>query len=357
MPYTVQELANIANSTLDFYMDKGTVFAQNIQDKPLLAAFEEAAGEFPGGKGDVSIGVKQGHGGGALTGYSHDDQVGYYNPASNKRVAYPWREHHIGIGVTHTELKTDGITVVENAGAQTTTQKNDREEFALANLLEEKQNELAEDYQFSKNRLLHGDGTSDAKAIAGFRSFILDNPAVGTTGGLSRVSNTWWRNRARTTAASSVITSSTANGGALLQVLQTEYRQLRRYAKGGVKHRCIAGSDFMGALEVELRANGRYSDTGYRQRGQVNGGMATVDSIPFLDWTIQYDPTMDDLGRSKFMNVIDMRRIRLLHMQGEKMKKVAPVRPYDRYVMYSGFTMTGVLVAQQLNTSGVYEIS
>ena len=357
MPYTVQELANIANSTLDWYMEKGNVLAQNIQDKPLARIFDGASKMFPGGKGNVSLGVKQGQGGGTLSGYTHDDQVSYYNPASNKRVAFPWKEHHIGMGITHTELKTDGITVTENGSDQSTSQKDGREQFALANLLEEKNDEFAEDYAFSFNRLLHGDGSSDAKALAGIRSLLLDAPATGTTGGLSRVSNTWWRNRARTSANSNVITSSVANGGELLQTLQYEKRQLRRYAKGGTRHRCIAGSDFIDALEREMRANGKYSETGFRNREQMNGALATDDGVPFGNWDIVYDPTLDDLSRQKYMYVIDTKRIRLLYMQGEKMKKVNPARPYDRYVMYQGLTTTALMVAQQLNTSGIYQIS
>ena len=48
--------------------------------------------------------------------------------------------------------------------------------------------------------------------------------------------------------------------------------------------------------------------------------------------------------------------LRLLYMDGQRMKKHAPARPYDRLVMYNGITMTGVMVARQLNTSGVYDI-
>lgn len=357
MPYTIQELANITASTLDFYAEKGNVLANNIQDKPLLRMMDENARDFPGGRQNVSLGVKQGQGGGALTGYTHDDQVTYYNPANNRRVNFAWREHHIGLGITHTELKTDGITVSESGAEQSTSEKSGREQFALANLLEEKLDEFSEDYAFSLNRLLHGDGSSDAKALAGIRSLILDAPAVGTTGGLSRVANAWWRNRARTAASGGAITSSPANGGALLQFLQAEKRQLRRYARGGVRHRCIAGSDFIGAMEVELRANGRYSDTGFRNRQQVDGEMATLDGVPFGNWFFEYDPTLDDLGRAKVAYVIDTRRIRLMYMAGEKMKKVQPARPYDRYVMYQAMTTTALLVAQQLNTSGVYEIA
>ncbi len=72
--------------------------------------------------------------------------------------------------------------------------------------------------------------------------------------------------------------------------------------------------------------------------------------------TIEYDPTLDDLGLEKRMYDIDMRRLRLHYMAGEKMKKANPARPYDRYVMYRGVTTTAVMVAQQLNTSGVYDI-
>ena len=52
------ELANVANAALDFYIDKGTVYANSLQDKPLLAAFEKSSKTFPGGKGDVSLAVK-----------------------------------------------------------------------------------------------------------------------------------------------------------------------------------------------------------------------------------------------------------------------------------------------------------
>jgi hypothetical protein len=74
---------------------------------------------------------------------------------------------------------------------------------------------------------------------------------------------------------------------------------------------------------------------------------------------IEYDPTMDDLGLSKRCYVIDMSKngVRLLYMDGNRMKKHNPARPYDRYVIYQGITMTGVLVAKQLNTSAVYDIA
>lgn len=359
--FTAAELANIANSALDYYMGKGEIYANAIQNKPMMKKFDQYAGTFSGGKGDVSLAVKAGQGGGTLQGYQGDDTVGYYNPATAKRVNFPWTEHHIGIGVTHSELKHDGITVTENASSQSQANKSGRDIHVLVNMMTEKMNDMNEDYAVSWDTLIHGDGSSDAKALAGIQAFILDNPALGSTGGLSRTTNTWWRNRAATAAALAAgsgvgaITSSADGGGALLQFLQAEERQLNRFARGRRKSCKFAGSDFIGAVEQELRANGQYAQTGW------SGGNGTIDgAMPQVVWngiTIEYDPTLDDMGMEKRMYDIDMRRVKLLYMQGEKMKKANPARPYDRYVIYRGVTTTGVMVAQQLNTSAVYDIA
>ena len=355
MSFTADEISNINNAVLETFIDKGTVFKQFVANKPMLDAFNSAAGRFAGGKDNVSFAVKAGQGGGTLQGYTHDDAVGYYNPTGIKRARFPWKEHHIGMVVTHSELKVDGIDI--SSDSNSTSSMDGREEQALANLLEEKMDTLGEDYAASLDTLIHGDGTSDTKALAGIRSLILDNPAAGTTGGIGRVANPWWRNRARTaTAAAGNITSSTADGGALIAVLETEYRQLSRYKQGQTRWKMFAGSDWIDAYLKEIRANGRYSDVGYRQEGVVDGGMSQAK---FKGIDIVYDPSLDSLSLAKRMYWLDMGRtgVRLLYMDGQRMKKHTPQRPYDRYVMYNGLTMTGVMIAKQLNTSGVYDIT
>lgn len=364
MPYTADELANINNSALDFYLEKGKLTAQNIQDKPMLMAFDAAAGNFSGGKGEVSVGVKTGQGGGGLTGYEGDDQVTYYNPTPAKRAAYSWKEMFIGLGFTHSELKVGGITVIENDASQSTSPKEGREQHVLAEILEEKHQAFDEDYNVSMNDLIIGDGSSDTKAIAGIQAFILADPSLGATGGINRTANTWWRNRAATAAANAAgsgpnaITSAVADGGALLTFLQKERRQLKRFAKGSpIRHRCFAGSDFIAAMEKEMRANGNYSLTGWRDRRSNDGSQATEDGVPFGSWNFVYDPTLDDLSLAKRAYIVDMSGIKLLYMQGEKRKRSNPARPHDRFVMYQGVTTTAVMVAKKLRTSGVYDIA
>jgi hypothetical protein len=352
-------LVEVANTTLENYIDKGKVWKQNVSNKPMLKDFNANAGTFGGGKDNVSFAVRDGRGGGGLQGYSYDDQVSYYDPATTKRARFPWKEHHIGIVLTHTELKQDGIDVV-GPEDKDTRQMEGREQFALANRLEEVQDTLGEDYSYSLDRLLHGDGTADTKAIAGIRSIILDAPAAGTTGGVSRVANSWWRNRAATAAnagagGQGAITSSSTGGGALITFLEKEWLQLRRFAQGTTKIRIYAGSDFRAAYMAEMRANGSYTNTGWGGKTPDAG----MDDPAWKGNPIVYDPTLDDLGLSKRAYVIDMSKtgLRLLYMDGQRMKRHTPERPYDRYVLYQGITMTGVMIAKQLNTSGVYDIA
>lgn len=361
MPFTVDEIANINNAALKNYIDKGKVFKQNVQNKPLLDVFNRTAGRFSGGNAEVSLAVKSGQGGGTLQGYTGDDKVTYYNPATTKRVFYPWKEHHIGIVLTHTELKYDGISIEENDASQTTRAMDGREEHALANLLDEKLDDLGEDYAKGLDALLHGDGSGDPKAIAGIGAFILENPAAGSTGGISRVANPWWRNRAATAAYGNAggqgeITVNTQNGGALIEFLDKEIRQLKRYARGNVRFHWFAGSDFIDGYKRELRANGFYSMTMSSDSGAPDGSMADPRHA---GRQIIYDPTLDDMGKSKrcYVLAIGGSGLQLLYMDGQRMKRHHPARPYDRYTMYNGITTTAVLVARQLNTSGVYDIA
>lgn len=359
MAFTAEELSNINNAALEHWIDKGKVWKQNIANKPMLAAFNASAGSFPGGKEYVSFGVKAGQGGLTLQGYSGDDQVGYGNPTGIKRARTPWKEHHMGMVITHTELKIDGIDVIESGASQRTSEMSGREEHALAKLLDEKNDSMGEDFAKSMDALIHGDGSADAKALAGIKSIILANPFAGSTFSLSRVANAWWRNDAMTSAAAGAgglgaVTSSTANGGALIEAMDKAVRRRSKYAQGQVRTRYFCGSDFIDAYIKELRANGTYFNNG------VSDGMdGSMKNPKHGGINLEWDPTMDELGEAKRCYALDMGRtgLKLLYMDGQRMKKHAPARPYDRYVMYNGITTTAVMIAKQLNTSGVYDIA
>jgi hypothetical protein len=368
MAFTGAEITNIANAALDYYWSRPEEFYQTLQDKPLLKWAETSPKKFPGGKGSISVALHgqfgDGSGNDVVKGYTHNDSVGFFTPANIARGNYPWREHHIGLTLTHTELKMDGISVVDTNG-ENTTEHTDRDETVLVNLFQDKLFELGEQYARGMNGLLWGDGTLDAKALAGMQFLISANPSVGTVAGLdqSLAANSWWRNRARTTAfgvavggtpalaawGGDSITSSPTNGGALISMLQYEYRQLIRY--GGKPTMALCGSDFIGAMEVEVRANGNYSMQGFSNSRDVS-----VGQLSYMGTDFQYDPTLDGLGLNKRCYWFDPKKIFLVQMDSEWRKDHTPARPANQFVLYKSITSTGQMVATQRNSSLVIEI-
>jgi len=357
MAFTATEVTSIANAALDFYLNKGKAFAQSIQKKPLLDRLQRSKKTFSGGKGDISVGIKGTYGAGGtndgVSGYTHDDTVSFYTPENIQRAAFAWREMHIGMALTHTELKIDGISVTDESGSET-SKHSKRDMHVLVGLLENKMEDLGEQYASTMNTLLWGDGSGDAKALAGIKALITANPATGTVGGINRATaaNSWWKNRARTAAhASSAVTSATTSGGVLFQALQAEHRQLTRY--GGSPNLALAGSDFLAALETEMRANGNYSQTGFGD----GGNDFAVSGLNFMGQKFIYDPSLDDQSLSKRCYWLDTNAVFLMTMENEWNRTHTPSRASNQFVMHRSITCTGQMVARQCNSSLVIDIT
>lgn len=354
MAFTQAELDNILNAALPFYI-KGKAFAQSIQEKPLLNALIADQKTFSGGNQKINLPVKGDYTVG-MQGYTHNDTVSYTNPTNIKRVEYPWKEVHSGITVTHTELKIDGISVDSTNGAKT-SEHSGRDIHVLTGLLEDKLDDMGESWSRKFDAMLHKDGTQDSKEVPGIALLIAKDPTTGTLGGLDRATNTWWRNR------SSV--NNTATGGAdsrivpstslqtLTKFLRKEARQLRRYGKG--RYLLLAGSRFLEALDAEVAEKGQYTQDGFMKSGATEIGMGEISMRGIGKF--EYDPSMDDLGESSFCRFIDLKAINLRVMTGEDRKVHTPERPYNQYVLHRAMTWTGGLIAQQLNTSAVYEVN
>ena len=349
--------------TLDHYIGKN-LFQQAIQQKPLVRKLEGSIKTYPGGREHISIGVKMTNGNGGvndgLKGYAGDDRLAYYNPANGRRAEYVWREMFLGIVLTETELKQQGVTVVDDRGKEMPIPRGSRE--VLAPIMDEAMADLNERYADSLHDLLWGDGTADPKGLHGIRAIIQDIPTEGTVGGISAATNPAWRNRAYTAAfyaASSYdsayggnkVTSSTADGGTLISLLDDELIQLRRY--GGNPDCFFVGSDFLSALKKERRANGFYSETGF-SNGKQDSSMADLYHNGI---EVVYDPKLDDIGRSKFGYLFDSRDIKLYGLKGNWRRRRVAERPYDQFVFHTGIQCTGQLTCRRRNSSLVIEIN
>jgi len=350
MAFTQGEIDNIANAAFDFYI-KGPAISQTIQDKPLLKHMMDRQKTFPGGKGDIAFNVK-GDYTTEIEGYTHNDPVSYQNPANLKQASFPWKEIHAGITVTLTELKKDGISVVDSADGKSTTNHSQRELTVITGLLEDKLEDMTEGWARSMNEMFWLDGTQDAKVVPGLKSIILDEPdaAGAIVGGLDGETLTWWRNRALV-GANAIVPSASLQ--TLTKTLRAEVRQLKRY--GGKPDLILCGSAFLEALEDEIHEKGTYTDSGFINNGKTDIGMADI-SMRGVGRFI-YDPTLDDLDESNRAYVIDTSKILPMVMEGEDRKTHNPTRPHDQYVLYRAMTWTGGLIAKARNGSGVYEIT
>lgn len=344
--FTAQELDNISAAVLEFHV-RGAAKVQILQDRPLYNDFMASKKSFPGGKQYITDPVK-GVFTSSLAGYTGDDEVTFQNPANIKRTQAAWYEMSGGISFTQTELKVAGISVVDTNGAKT-TDHSEQDLFVLTNLLEDKLEDLTEGTRRSLAEIMWRDGTQDPLVPPGITSFILESPTTGTSFGIDRAANAWWRNR-----ASMNINSSTPSNQNIINTLQTEIRQLRRYVQNP-KHKIYAGSTMISAIEAELRSKGNYTLEGWTKGGgATDGGMA---DIMFKGMPIQYDPLLDDLNLERYLYVLDMNAIRWRPMQDEEWKTHLPARPPERYVVYRAVTYTAALTATQLNSSGVYSVA
>lgn len=344
MPFTMEQVQNVANSTLDFYMKKGTPRDQHIQDKPLLSRLRKKQKSIPGGKGRVDMPVVL-ETVSALQGFEYDDTVSYGSPAKVRRVSYPYRLFHIGAQTTMHELIHDGISVVDSIDGKKTSEHSKRELTMLVNILEHKIRDMDEGFDKDLNTMFWRDGTQSALAFPGVTSIVVDDPSDATVvGGIDQGANIKWRNRANL-----AITLGDATGAsqAVAITLDSELPQLRRY--GGKPSVGFAGSDMIDRLKLEYRAKGYYTQNGFSGNKDLATGDITFDNIPIF-----YDPTLDDLGYDKRLYILDESRMFPFVVEGEDEKKHNPARPEDKYVFFMAKTWVGGLACDQRNGNGVY---
>jgi hypothetical protein len=336
---------DLANGLLPLYT-RGDTVAQTIEDKPLLAWFEDNKQTFPGGNGYVSDPVQ-----GAfmsdtstLQGYSQDDQLQFGQAMNIQRTNFPWREHNYGLIISWSELKADGITISDH---QKVTQHSEKELFVLTDILKNRMSDFMESYTRGKSRLFFLDGSQDPKAMPGLKSILTDTPTVGTTGGINRATYPWWQHRTNFTLAASAANQT------LCRFFQSELRQLKKY--GGKPDYAVCGSDFLNALELEVYGKGILTQQGFVNKGQTKFGMAEISLVGLGTFT--WDPMLDDLGEADRCYILDSRRLKVRPMEDEDDKVLSPERPYNYAVFLHNMTWTGCETTTQLNSMGVYGLA
>ena len=342
--FSLEQVQNVANSVLDFYMKKGTPLDQHIQDKPLLSRMRKRQQSIPGGKGRVEMAVVM-ETVSQLEPFEYDDTVTYSSPAKNRRVSAPYRLFHIGTQVTMHELLHDGITVTDSTTGKNKTEVSKRDAISLWNIFDQKMRDQNEGFDSGLNRRYWLDGSQGSLEFPGILAWVVDNPAAATlVGGIDQAANAKWRNRADLAIT---LGDTTGASQAVLRKLDVELPQLRRF--GGKPSVGLAGSDMIDRLKAERRAKSDYSHTGVRGKQDLAAGEVEFDGIQIF-----YDPTLDDLGYAKRLYLLDESEMYPFVVDGEDKKKHTPARPEDKYTFYSAYTWVGGLIFRRRNGCGVY---
>lgn len=346
MALGLQVAQDIASAVLKNYA-RSKALMQTMQDRPLLRFLNANKKTFPGGNQYVSDAVQgavMNDTAGFFVGYSEDDTLSFAQAANLLRAEYQWFEVHAGLIITWTELKKDGITIVDS------NKKSEHADMAftrLTSLLENRMDDYGESWARAVNLMLWRDGSQDAKQVPGVRSLLTETPAVGVTGGLNRATYSWWRNRTNLNIAAS------AQNQTLSKKLRSEQRQLRRFQ--GKPNKFLAGSQFIDALELEVSEKGLYTMEGFVNKGQNDMGMSDIAMRGV--GVFEYDPTMDDEGLGKYCFEFDSRRVVLRPMEGEDNKVTNAARPYQYMVFLESMTWTGTLHSTQLNCHEIFSVA
>lgn len=341
---------DIINAALTFYV-RGKALLQSQQERPLLRILGESKKTFPSGNLQISEpiqGAVMSDTAGFLQGYQEDDSLAFNQAQNLLRAVYNWKEVFAGLVITFTELKKDGITITDH-------QKEHDHHDELTNitrLLENRMDDFGESWSRTMNLMLWQDGTQNAKYTPGIQSILTDNPTTGTTGGITRGGNNWWWQTRGLLGNNKLVASATDQS--MTRKLRSELRQLRRYSNGKPSV-ALCGENFINSLELEVQAKGYYTQEGFTKESATDIGM---DKIKMRGLgTFEYDPTLDDLGRSNFCYIWDKRRITMRPMMDEENKVVIPERPYQYMIFLRGMSNTLAVVATQLNCNGIYEVA
>ena len=341
-----QDLGNVA---LDAY-ERSDARLQTQQKKPFMAALRKHKKTFPNGLQVISLAVQgtmMSDTNGFVQGFTNDDQLNFEQSDNVVRPTYPWKEIHMGLIITFTELKIGGVSVNND---QKMSIHDRREANQLVELFKNRITDFEKSKETGMNQMFWDTGAQDGKQVPGLLSILTDTPTLGATGGLSRTANPWWQHIAR--VGNNRIVPS-AQDQTLTQTITDDLLQAMRY--GGEPRLFLCGSGYIRGLQTEVREKGLYTMTGFDHKEGTNIRMAEINIAGLGTFT--YDPTMDLMGNSKRCYFIDPERLYMMPMEGEEDKKFVPARPYNYMVWLTSRTWTGGLVCDQLNCQIIHEVA
>ena len=357
MSFAVSVAADITAIQLEKYISpkNAAEILQHVANKPLLRKLDDKKMEF-GAAGSAAgttapPNVREGVMGalmrdqpGFYAGIAGSDTLVFKSSSGAIQTTCPVRWMHCGFEITHDELLYQGIHVSKDNSVRSTAEDKSK----LLELLETRKADYMESLLYSRNRTLWLDGTQDAKAIAGIKSIISDDPTTGVRLGIDAGANSWWRHISRTGVGGALpLLQYSKDNQTLTETLLQDRRILTTY--GGNPDTWLAGSDMCNAIEREARAKGFITMSGWADEKTD----IMVEGVKIGKWAIEYDPTLDQIGESKRIYAWDSNHLRLRPQKMEWGKVTNQNQPADQFVMLISTTDRGTLSCNQMDCNYV----
>ncbi|MBA3588199.1 phage major capsid protein [Methylibium sp.] len=348
MPLNALEIEKISKVAIDHYRKNPPVDQINVE-RPLLDLLVKKARPIPGGKEYIVDNIYVANGGNGQY-WSGNSKVTYNTRNPNELVKYRWANFHDGFTINEDELKRAGITVNDDKGKSTATSG---EALALTNMLESQFKALDEGAKDFVHASLWLDGSQSADATPGVDGLVSTTPATGTIGGLSAVTNTYWRNFARTGLATTLTV--------LLDALEQNKRDVMR-TKGRVSH-YFCGAAFYDALRNAV-VGANVTQVQYSGGSTLDIDMATktlrFDGVPMVwvpDFDTNFGLSAPTIPWTKRCYALDLRHLDLHRDTDDWMRMRYPGRPIDQYVYYYAMTAKYGMSLRKRNAQGVLAIA
>ena len=328
MALNALEIERIGKAAIDHNRKNKPVDQINVE-RPLLDELLKNPKDLVGGKDFIVSQLYIGNGGNGQY-WSGNSRVTYNTRAPDEQVKFRYTNFHDGFTLNEDELFRAGIKVNDDKGKSTSSPS---EVVALANYMETRMKALNEGAKDFMHAAVWLDGTQSVDAVPGIDAFVSLAPTVGTIGALSAVTNTYWRNAARTGLAPTL--------AALTDAMEQSKRDIMR-TKGRIG-KIYAGSAFIDALRNAVLAANQTQIT-YGGGTQIGIDMATkqmkFDGVP-IEWVPEFDSsfgTAPAIPFSKRCYMLDLRYLNLARDPDDFMKMRYPGKPIDQYAYYYAMT-------------------
>lgn len=352
MAFTAAIAADVTAKTLERYIKEGDPknILKHVLNKPLLRALMKSKVEFksagaasgttsPPNVREPVMGALMRDNPTAYAGWAADDVLSFGASSGLIQTTCPVRNMHCGWKVSHDELAQQGVIVTNNKASPTPAEITN-----LVDALELMRADYGEAVMYGRNNTLWQDGSQDAKAIAGIKSIITDDPTVGTTLGINRATNIWWRHVADTgVGGAGAKLSYSKSDQTLTERLDYVFDILLPLYNGNVDT-AFAGSDLIRALKQEAHAKGQLTVTGWKDENDL-----AIGGFVFGNLKIVHDPTLDLIGESKSIYAWDSNHLKLRPQTGLWGKVTPQNQPADQFIMLTSTTDRGTLTCNQLD--------